>query len=944
MNLSPFKRLLRGAMLCLCLAVLASAATPLAASASSGRNQPKSQATPAKKAWVRDASSSGEIQLKLEAKLNGPGVFVFEGDTIAYLHESDAEYPREVTVDDMPWDDLTKPFKIDYEMDVPKAVITSSNGPRTFKVRKSDGQFRIEIDDSVYTWPNYVIVVATKKQVERKNTSLSDLRIQRPPSDYGAPAMMWFPGMEAPKSGRPAFDEASGAAPRKESPYQNDPDAPRFNPSYTGWGATTTTSKSEKIWEDGIKNRSITLTGQFFGNGTFIFEGRTITYRHETREYPSMVQVNDAIWGMPTKPFLLPFEIETAEFTVKQTKGDRRLKVTKVSDDRFEIFIKDPEGPPGSSLCQYAVTITPGKPIEPKGIKSSSSKPLPEHKAIHVFTSNTPRQKSAAPTTTGSVKTTTSTSTSLGSTATQKPWNAIGTPPGKSDEELYQDQVWNDCRKLREIILAGQFRGSGTFVFEGDTISYRHESGEYPIVTVNGKYWGARNFGSGIPSEPFQLPFRIETAQFVLQQTEGNEPVKVAKISDRKFEVSIQAPETTSNGERVRYAVTIDPMFRTFESDPPRQTSTTTRQTSARTTTTTRSVTPLTATSRTSSATTSQSQAKPAAKAEQKTGPANFQGGSIPVEPDINDGRLTTPGDFSYNGYSDVVFAQIEEDGTELEYGMDGDDLEKQGTLDPSVRLVCARDMDMDHRVDLVACRTVEAESGTSIEVGYGKSGKMDDWHVIGDLGVPEGVVWDVYCGNLTGRWNRNSILWHSPTLGAMGYWPDGQGVNSWVSIPGEFKAPEWTLLGLGDFTESLRSLRGAKKPRASVLFLRDGSIVGYVTPDDGKFTELGRLDEGWEIAAIGDFTKSGCDDLVVFHSELRQVGLWENGRQSKWRSLGAFGAGTVIEGAGDYDSDNELDLLARQGDGAMGYYPKADLTRFVPFGYKKDSSWTVIP
>lgn len=252
--------------------------------------------------------------------------------------------------------------------------------------------------------------------------------------------------------------------------------------------------------------------------------------------------------------------------------------------------------------------------------------------------------------------------------------------------------------------------------------------------------------------------------------------------------------------------------------------------------------------------------------------------------------------------------------------------------------------MDMDHRVDLVAWREVEGETGSSIEVGYGKSGKMDDWHVIGNLGVPEGVVWDVYCGNLTGRWNRNSILWHSPTLGAMGYWPDGQGVNSWVSIPGEFKAPEWQVLGLGDFTESLRSLRGAKKPRASVLFLRGSSIVGYVTPDDGKFTELGRLDEGWEIAAIGDFTKSGCDDLVVFHSKLRQVGLWENGRQSKWRSLGAFGAGTVIEGAGDYDSDNELDLLARQGDGAMGYYPKADLTRFVPFGYKKDSSWTVIP
>ena len=747
MKRNLFERILRGAILSLGLAVLVTA-IPFSASARSGGILVQREAKPAKKKWVRDASSSGEIQLKLEAKMNGRGVFVLEGDTIAYLHESDAEYPREVTVDDMPWDDLTKPFRIDYEMDVPKAVITSSNGPRTFKARKSDGQFRIEIDDSIYTWPNYVIVVATKKQVERKNTSLSDLRIQRPPSDFGAPAMMWFPGMEAPKSGRPAFDEASGAAPRKESPYQNDPAEPRFNPSYTGWGATTTTSKSEKIWEDGIKNRSITLTGQFFGNGTFIFEGRTITYRHETREYPSMVQVNDAIWGMPTKPFLLPFEIETAEFTVKQTKGDRRLKVTKVGDNRFEIFVKDPEGPPGSSLCQYAVTITPGKPVEPKNNKSSVAKPQPQDKAVHIFSDGNTQEESPATTSQAQAK------------------NA------------------------------------------------------------------------------------------------DNQPRQTAKNANNQ----------------------------------PRQAA--------------------------------------------KNAPAGIQ----PDEKDINDGRLTTPGDFHYNGTSDVVYAKVEEDGTDLEYCLDGrDDLEEQGTLDPSVRIVGARDMDMDHRVDLVAWREVETGSGKSIEVGYGKSGKMDDWHEIGTLGVSDDAEWDIFCGNLTGRWNRNSILWHSPTLGALGYWPDGKGVTSWVSIPGEFKAPEWKVLGLGDFTESLRSLRGAKKPRASVLFLRGGSIVGYVTPDDGKFTELGRLDDGWEIAAIGDFTKSGCDDLVLFHPRLRQVGLWENGLQTKWRTLGAFGAGTVIEGAGDYDGDGALDLLARQGDGAMGYYPKADLTRFVPFGYKKDSSWTVI-
>ena len=47
---------------------------------------------------------------------------------------------------------------------------------------------------------------------------------------------------------------------------------------------------------------------------------------------------------------------------------------------------------------------------------------------------------------------------------------------------------------------------------------------------------------------------------------------------------------------------------------------------------------------------------------------------------------------------------------------------------------------------------------------------------------------------------------------------------------------------------------------------------------------------------------------------------------------------------AGDYDGDGWTDLLVRQPGGAMGYFQKADLSKFVPFGYKKDSSWTVIP
>ena len=64
---------------------------------------------------------------------------------------------------------------------------------------------------------------------------------------------------------------------------------------------------------------------------------------------------------MPSKPFKLPFRIETANFELNQTKGDRPVKLTKIGDGRFEVFFKDPESPPGSSECFYSITITPKK-------------------------------------------------------------------------------------------------------------------------------------------------------------------------------------------------------------------------------------------------------------------------------------------------------------------------------------------------------------------------------------------------------------------------------------------------------------------------------------------------------------------------------------------------------------------------------------------------------
>ena len=71
------------------------------------------------------------------------------------------------------------------------------------------------------------------------------------------------------------------------------------------------------------------------------------------------MKINEAIWGVPTQPVELPFKIPTDGFELKQTQGDRPVKVTKIGKECFEVYLKDPEAPSGSPDSIYSITITP---------------------------------------------------------------------------------------------------------------------------------------------------------------------------------------------------------------------------------------------------------------------------------------------------------------------------------------------------------------------------------------------------------------------------------------------------------------------------------------------------------------------------------------------------------------------------------------------------------
>jgi len=116
-------------------------------------------------------------------------------------------------------------------------------------------------------------------------------------------------------------------------------------------------AKQEELWDSGIKEHKIVFSGVVEGKGTFVFEGNTIRYLHETGRMPYFVNVNERSWTFMEKPFELPFEIETACFEIVKSDGDCPAKLTRIGDKAFEVSFEDHN----TRNAFYSVTIAPGE-------------------------------------------------------------------------------------------------------------------------------------------------------------------------------------------------------------------------------------------------------------------------------------------------------------------------------------------------------------------------------------------------------------------------------------------------------------------------------------------------------------------------------------------------------------------------------------------------------
>jgi hypothetical protein len=131
-----------------------------------------------------------------------------------------------------------------------------------------------------------------------------------------------------------------------------------------------------------------------------------------------------------------------------------------------------------------------------------------------------------------------------------------------------------------------------------------------------------------------------------------------------------------------------------------------------------------------------------------------------------------------------------------------------------------------------------------------------------------------------------------------------------------------WTIEGAGSFDDGMDKLVMVNNYNNQV-YLWTNQDTSFATWN-WKTQSVGKLESGWEVAAVGDFEGDGIDDIMVLDRNTNNVWIWDDGNSQTKRWRGTLGEGFEIEASGDYNGDGCSDLLLREynsGWGGMGYW-----------------------
>ena len=271
---------------------------------------------------------------------------------------------------------------------------------------------------------------------------------------------------------------------------------------------------------------SLTVKGVFGGRGTFVFEEKTIRYRHENGNEPASVTIDGAPWTDLAKPFELDFTPDFAQAVIEeqttQTSTRRRVNVTLIpTRDRIELTVNSIEP------AEYSVKIA---------AKNQNRRPnLPPPR------STGPAGPFGQPARTGPTD------------GEVHPGYAVTRPVISPPEGMYNGA---------KVEVKGMVDRKAAFRFEGMNLIYQNyatdpdgASGAAPAlfdgkfaydVTVNGRDWPAL-------AKPFPVGARIDTAKATEIRFQAEDCAIAFSEHDKVLEVIV----TNKTGEPAPFQFTL---------------------------------------------------------------------------------------------------------------------------------------------------------------------------------------------------------------------------------------------------------------------------------------------------------------------------------------------------------------------------------------------------
>ena len=241
------------------------------------------------------ASGSEEITLTISGSIQG-GRFFFKEKTIQFDTQNKYMMPsKDIFVNGKPWDDLSRPFKLDFTPDFAKAVILQKDGG-------FEGRIYIVPRDNLFA----LMIVPREKEPEE-----APFRVTLAVKNQIAHANL--PPDETPLAGGTP-KRATVIAPRK---VQNPP------------------AVEERL--------TLVLAGEIEGNGKFRFQSNRIEYHPDVQSplsYPEDVTVNGNPWKDLHAPFYLDFvtDYTTGKITARSGDATVNWRGIPVSDSIFDRY------------------------------------------------------------------------------------------------------------------------------------------------------------------------------------------------------------------------------------------------------------------------------------------------------------------------------------------------------------------------------------------------------------------------------------------------------------------------------------------------------------------------------------------------------------------------------------------------------------------------------